>query len=196
MLRNLSICLTLASALVAGAALGKPIVNKFGTVENGKMSKQSLTELTTVVQQTQSTITQQHYEEIVADPQKARTDEERVVGLSAREFFLLVDRSGSMSAPDENPTGGSSSSWTRWNSAKVAGESLLELAIALDADNKVEVIFWDGDPYTNRLRTVEKTITNVTELEPMFQQNGPGGGTPLAEALQHVYQSRLTPLAA
>ena len=123
----------------------KPIKNKYGATKNGKMTAQSLNKLSQEVIVAQSNMSQQQYEDVIADPQKARNDQERLAGLSAREVFILVDRSGSMNAEDEDPTGTTRGKWTRWDSSRVAAESIAELALSLDADSKVDIMLWDGD---------------------------------------------------
>jgi len=188
-----------ASTLITGMALtgiaySKTVKNKYGHVENGKMPKQNLEDLSHDVHRVLGNMDQQHYEDIVADPGQARNDEERMAALSAREIFILVDRSGSMNAPDDNPSGGLSHNWTRWDSARTAAESISELAIALDADNTIDIMLWDGDKY-GRLNHRYETMTDVGQIQQFFDQNRPQrGSTPLAEALEKVYNDRLRTL--
>ncbi|NRA47455.1 MAG: VWA domain-containing protein [Oligoflexales bacterium] len=130
---------------------------------------------------------------MVAYPSHAQNEQEKLAILSAREIFIMVDRSGSMGLSDENPTGRSTwGNWSRWDSARVAAESISELAISLDADNKVELIFWSGGGFG--LKTKKRTMSGVNDISKMFKKYGPNGSTPLAEALQDVYKSRLKSL--
>ena len=141
------------------------------------------------VMMSQEGITNQQYIDIVRDPQMARNDRERLAGLAAREVFILVDRSGSMTLPDNDPTGRHSRGWTRWDSARIAAQSIIELALCLDVDNRVQTVLWDS---TNRgLRSVHETITQVHEIDSFFASYQPQGGTPLAEALTDTYDKWL-----
>lgn len=169
-----------------------PMKEKYGKTHKGKMSESNRYELTEEVRLSQQGITQSRYEDIVRDPQIARNDRERLAGLSAREVFILVDMSGSMSIKDKNPINNISngySSWTRWDSAKVAAQSVIELALCLDTDNQVEVILWDLQ--SRGLRTVNQSITDTHELDALFSKNKPGGSTPLYEVLEDTYQKWL-----
>lgn len=170
----------------------KSIKNKYGVTKNGKMEQGQLEEIAEKVIDTKKRMTQDQYEDLVAFPSHAQNEEEKLAILSAREIFIMVDRSGSMGTRDENPTGAKSRAWTRWDSARVAAESLSELAISLDADNKVELIFWSGG--ANRLKTKKKTMSKINDISKMFKKHQPSGGTPLAEALEDVYKTRLKSL--
>ncbi|MBC61564.1 MAG: hypothetical protein CMP11_03830 [Zetaproteobacteria bacterium] len=172
----------------------KPIKKKYGVTQNGKMPSQTLSAVSSNVIQVQGVMTDEHYEDVVNDPQKARNDEERLAGLSAREIFILVDRSGSMKASDDNPTGSYEKSWTRWDSARVASESIAELALSLDPDSKVDIMLWDGDEYS-RLNHKYEVMTEVGEISSFFHKNPPQRGTtPLAEALDELYNKHLKEL--
>lgn len=175
-------------------AFAKKVKNKYGVVENGKMPQKNLEDLSRDVKKTLGNMDQRHYEDIVSDPSQARNDQEKVAALSAREIFILVDRSGSMNAKDDNPSGTFSSGWTRWDSARVAAESISELAIALDADNTIDIMLWDGNQY-GQLNSRYETMTQVGEIQKFFEQNKPQrGSTPLAEALTKVYEDKLSTL--
>jgi len=189
--------LSMATAAVVGMmvsgyqAQAKPIKKKYGTTQNGKMPEQLRNDMASEIEFAQRNMTDQHYEDIIADPQKARNDQERLASLSAREVFILVDRSGSMTTKDENPTGARvQGKWTRWNSAKVAAEGIAEVALSLDSDNNVEIMLWDGDRY-GQLRSVYETMRNVGDISDYFDNNPPYGTTPLAKALDEIYKKRL-----
>ena len=193
--KNLVVSSVYAGLLLSGAAHGKSIKNKYGVTNGGKVPQSQLNGISHEIQTTLGHMDQSHYEDIVANPELAVNDEERLAALSAREIFILVDRSGSMNAPDENPAGTrTSQQWTRWDSARVAAESISELAIALDADNKIDIMLWDGDKY-GRLNYKYDTMTHVGQINSFFTNNRPErGSTPLTEALDKVYQDRLRPL--
>ena len=185
----------IASLALSGLAAAKPVKNKYGVTQNGKMPEPVRQELARDVVQTKQNMSQEHYEDIVKDPQKALNDQERIAGLSAREVFILVDRSGSMNADDENPTGRSTGQkWTRWDSARVAAESIAELSLSLDQDGKVDIMLWDGDRYST-LQHKYESMTNVSDIKYFFENNRPQrGSTPLAEALEEVYSKHLANL--
>ena len=172
----------------------KPLNKKYGVTQNGKMPERKLQQVSQNVQRAQENMSQSHYEDVVYDPQKARNDEERLAGLSAREIFILVDRSGSMNAPDDDPTGSKQRRWTRWDSARVASESIAELALSLDRDGKVDIMLWDGDQYS-RLNSKYSSMNQVGQISNLFRDNPPSrGSTPLAEALEEMYRSHLQSL--
>ncbi|MFK7827587.1 MAG: VWA domain-containing protein [Oligoflexales bacterium] len=182
-----------AQLSITGTIFGKSIKNKYGVTKNGKIPQGQLEEIAQEVIQTKSNMSQAHYEDLVAFPSHAQSEEEKLAILSAREIFVMVDRSGSMGLKDDNPTGRRTwGNWNRWDSARVAAESISELAISLDADNKVELIFWSGGAFG--LKTKKKTMSKVNDISKMFKKHEPDGGTPLAEALQDVYKTRLKSL--
>ena len=186
MITRLSAILLAIFCVTSGnSVFAKPIKNKYGKTENGKMRKSDLEDLSNEVISSQQAMTNEHYVEVVADPQQARNDQERLAALSAREIFILVDRSGSMGSRDENPTGQRSGSWTRWDSARVAAESIVELALCLDVDNQVEVTLWSGSGFNTEV------VSRINDISYLFSRNSPSGGTPLAEALDDVYKRRL-----
>ena len=193
--KNLVVSSLYAGLLFSGVSQAKSIKNKYGVTQGGKVPQSQLNGISNEIQSTLGQMDQSHYEDIVANPELALNDEERLAALSAREIFILVDRSGSMNAPDENPAGMRSyQSWTRWDSARVAAESISELAIALDADNKIDIMLWDGDMY-GKLNYKYETMTHVGQISSYFTNNRPQrGSTPLTEALDKVYQDRLRPL--
>ena len=215
-LRSLPVAFGIVSLAYASVATAKPVKNKYGVTQNGKMPAPVRQELAQEVEHTMQNMSQEHYEDIVKDPQLARNDQERIAGLSAREVFILVDRSGSMNADDENPTtpskaqgygqqqsmgygqqqsmGSGSSRWSRWDSARVAAESIAELSLTLDQDGKVDIMLWDGDRYGSLQHRYE-SMTNVSDIRRFFENNRPQrGSTPLAEALEEVYNTHLAGL--
>jgi len=190
MIKNMASLLTLSAALVAGPVQAKELTKKYGTVVQGKLPTSTLQQISVDAEAAQRGMTQAHYEEVIANPLSARNEGEKLAGLCAREYFILVDRSGSMKVPDQNPTGiPTAMTWTRWDSARVAAESIAELALSLDADNRVEIMLWDGDPYL-KLRPINMTMSSLDQLAPLFNNHKPeSGNTPLHTALEEIYQS-------
>lgn len=182
------------SLAFSGSVNAKSIKNKFGKTQGGRMQQTTLTQISNTVEHTLTNIDQSRYEDIVANPEAARSDEEKLAALSAREIFILVDRSGSMNAPDDNPTGAYKSGWNRWQSANVASQSISELALALDTDNVVDIMFWSGD-MRGKLEKIEGTMKYPGEIDNFFKKHPPQrGSTPLADALDDVYKNRLKSL--
>lgn len=182
----------LMSLCVIGLATAKPVKNKYGVTQNGKMPAEALEDLSQEIIRTKQGMTQQHYEDIVSNPKNSTNDSEKLAALSSREIFILVDRSGSMSASDDNPLLSSdkrqSGSWTRWDSARVAAESIMELALSMDKDGEVELVFWSGGFGTSLKK---KTVSSVDSIGKMFKKYSPGGSTPLAQVLEKTYKKRL-----
>ena len=137
--------LVCAVSISAPFVFAKPIKNELAAPEKGKLTPAALDKIRDTADAGKSSMTQSEYADVVADPQKAKTDAQRVAGLSAREMIILVDKSGSMETPDENPTGGSAANWTRWDSARIAAESLSELMLSLDQNGSVDMMFWEED---------------------------------------------------
>lgn len=191
---TISLGLMLSTSFMTQMATAKPVKNKYGKTENGHMPENLRQDLAREVVTAQENMTQEHYEDIVRDPYAARNEQEKLASLSAREVIILVDRSGSMNANDENPTGRSNGQkWTRWDSARVAAQSIAELAVSFDADNNVDIMLWDGD--YGRLRSVSGSMTRVDDIDRFFAENPPQrGSTPLAEALEEIYSVKLRSL--
>ena len=165
------------------------MMREFGQTQYGKMPAKARQEMADEI--AVAPLTDEHYAEVVRNPSTARNDQERLAGLAARQVFILVDRSGSMQFRDSNPTDPNKWHWTRWDSARVATESLAEVALSMDADNKVDIMLWDGD-ITGQLRAVHKTVSSssIADLSRWFDYNEPFGTTPLASALDEMYRRR------
>ncbi len=184
------VSLVCAIATSASLLFAKPIKNELAAPVDGKLTASALAEVKRAAETGKKSMSQADYEDVVADPQKAKTDAQRVAGLSAREMIILVDKSGSMRMEDDNPTGAPSANWTRWDSARIAAESLSELMLNLDKDGSVDLMFWEGD--TGKLAHVEGQMTNCADIGKMFKQHLPKrGSTPLHLALEHAYQTKL-----
>jgi hypothetical protein len=179
----------LSASLFSGILFAKPLPTKYAEMENGHVTTTCLTEIKHDSEIARKTLEPARYEAIVKDPSKATTDSERIAALAAREIIYLVDRSGSMSGTDEDPSGQNRKNWTLWNSALEAGKSLFEVAVSLDSNGKLDVMMWDQD--TTGPRFVHQEVSKLAELEAMFKDNQPFGYTPLAEALDKVYQQKL-----
>jgi hypothetical protein len=101
-----------------------------------------------------------------------------------------------MTLQDSDPSGGNNRGpWSRWDSARVAVEGVMEVALSLDSDAKVDLMFWAGE--RSGLNKIEKIITQPGEVKPFFDNNLPKNGTtPLAEALNAIYETKLHQLLA
>lgn len=203
-------CLT--STFYSASVTAKPI-RKLAKVDNGRISAQTQKEIQKHVAEAERQLQgdQQRYEEIVTNPYSAKTDDEKLLVLSQREMFLLVDQSTSMTSGDPDPTisVGSSGSlrdrfsakqkrWTRWNSAHVAAQSLLELATSLDKNGILDLSFFRGgvaDSQYGHLPACEEfQVTSLFQIDEKFDPKTgrqPGGLTPLADALEYIYQKKL-----
>jgi len=189
-MRN-TVLLALGSSVLGGSLLAKPLPAM--KTENGKMTEEAKSQVMKDIAWGEANMTDAHYANIVKDPQLARNDQERMTALKAREIFVLIDRSGSMSEEDKNPTGGSDEGWTRWKSAKMAAESIAELAILLDTDNKVDVTFFNMERL-NQPNLVHEQITHPSQLSALFSKYTPTGATPTFEALEDLYTRKLQAL--
>lgn len=163
------------------------------------------------------------YQELVVNPTHATTNAEKVGIMAAREIFLIIDKSGSMSGSDTNPTlsndqikqgvsswfGGKTSAsarttapqapWTLWDSARVATESILELSLAMDRDHKIDVMLFPTTAAAYGYNATSFPIlesNSIAEIQTLFSKNSPGGSTPLAECLQNLRVQKLDALLA
>ena len=183
--------LILSSIVFTGMAMAKPIPTSYSGMENGHVAPASLQKIAEDAAYVQKNYTPQQYQEIVEDPyNNAKNDKERVAAIAAREIIFMVDRSGSMSGTDDDPTGKRRPNWTLWKSAKEAAISLFEVSLALDANGQLDVFLWSQEFYDRPATIVHEEITQQHQIETLFNLQ-PKGGTPLAEALEHVYQKKL-----
>lgn len=102
--------------------------------------------------------------------------------LAQRNYWLLIDKSGSMSATDT--PGGKS----RWEWAQEQTENIARECAKFDADG-IDVILFAGAP---------KVYNNVTpdKVTQIFRENSPGGSTDTAAALKVPLDSYFTQKAA
>ena len=181
--------LFLSTSLISGLLFAKPLPTKYSEMQNGHVTQDCLKTIQADSQTARETLEPARYEAIVKDPTKATSDAERIAALAAREIIYLVDRIGNISGCHEYPTGQKRPKWTLWDSALEAGKSLFEVAVSLDKDGKLDVMLWDQDHSGPRF--VHQEISKLADLEAMFKNNQPFGYTPLAEALEQVYSSKL-----
>lgn len=87
----------------------------------------------------------------------------------ARQYVLIVDRSGSMASRDNNGT--------RWTSAGAAVAKLVETVFRYDIDHSVPLYLFDHEA------TFVGECTDVSQVTQVFQQYSPRGTTDLALAL-------------
>jgi hypothetical protein len=179
----------LHASIITGSLFAKPLPSKYGQMQNGHVTSACLSDIKRDSENARNNLDPARYGEIVRDPQQARSDEERIAALAAREIIYLVDRSGSMAAADSDPTGYRRGNWSRWDSALEVGKSLFEVALNLDSDGMLDVMLWDYD--SKGPRYVHQTIKRMDDLETLFSRNRPSGYTPLAEALEEVYNQKL-----
>jgi len=198
---------------------------ELAVVEHGKIPPTTLTTIHNTAETAFHTFEENpaRYQELVANPSKATTNEEKVGIMAAREIFLIIDKSGSMSGSDTNPTlsneqikkgvsswfGGKTSAsarthesrglWTLWDSARVATEAILELSLAMDKDHKIDVMLF---PTTNAAYGYNAQSfpvlesNNIAEVQNLFSTNSPGGSTPLAACLENLRVQKLDALLA
>lgn len=88
----------------------------------------------------------------------------------ARQYVLVVDRSGSMSWPD--------GSTTRWESARKAVEKLVETVFRYDTDSKVPLYLFD-----DQVEFVGE-CTSSSQVVDVFKNYQPRGTTDLAKCLE------------
>lgn len=182
----------IAGATIAGTTIAKPIPHKYGQMKDGHVAKESLQQISEDARYVQEKYTKEQYLEIVEDPyNNAKTDQEKIAAIAAREIIFMVDRSYSMSDGDQDPTGQNRRNWTLWRSAEEAAISLFEVALALDSNGKLDVVFWDQN---FKLGIVHKEITQLAKIQKMFNKHKPRGGTPLAGALKYIYKKKLKKL--
>jgi von Willebrand factor type A domain len=86
-----------------------------------------------------------------------------------RQYVIIVDRSGSMAISDGKGT--------RWDSAQMAVEKLIETVFKYDVDHRVPVYVFDDQT------TFVGECTDVGQVAGIFQQYKPRGTTDLAKAL-------------
>ncbi len=87
----------------------------------------------------------------------------------ARQYVLIVDRSGSMGARDGRGT--------RWDSARVAVEKIIQTVFKYDIDHSVPLYLFD-----HQVEFVGE-CTDVGQVLDVFRAYGPRGSTDLAQVL-------------
>jgi uncharacterized protein with von Willebrand factor type A (vWA) domain len=104
------------------------------------------------------------------------------VNLSARDYKLMIDKSGSMGTKDQ--PGGTS----RWNAAKEMTISLARKITEFDADG-IEVITF------NNSSKETKGVKDENEVERIFKEEEPNYGTNLYDPLKKVLDDHLANVA-
>ena len=135
-------------------------------------------------------------------PAEMRRQHERQFGAQSREYedslrdlqlVLIIDRSGSMRAPDEDGTGAGKSSgmiargqWTRWDNVFQAAKYLVDSLFQYDKDGKIPVVFF-GD------ESEEVIATSVDQLLDSFKSRRPTNEcTNLLSALNLAFARHVT----
>jgi len=103
-------------------------------------------------------------------------------GLMSRDYTIIVDRSGSMSASEQVrvPSGGVKN-MQRWEQVRMALDMIAPLVIEEDPDG-ITVFFFDNgfDEHEN--------VRTVRDVDQLFRENSPGGRTFLAKALSKAME--------
>ena len=168
-------------------------IERFGQVESGLMKRSTLDELAGQVISSQQKLNDHRYEQVALDPEQARSEDERLAALTAREFFILVDRSLGMSIPHKLMVGKHAyQPSSLWDSAKLATSSIVDLASALDVDNRVTVMFWNGN--NKHLEKDIHIVSSAGECEQIFRRQSPRGTSELGLAFNSIYRSHLKAL--
>ena len=105
--------------------------------------------------------------EMAETPKEKRELEKEAL---ARQYVLICDLSGSMSLPDGKTT--------RWESARLAVEKLVEKMFLYDTDGKVPLYLFD-----NNVEFVGE-CTSPGQIVKVFNDYQPGGTTDLAKCLE------------
>ena len=95
--------------------------------------------------------------------------------LENRDYVLVLDKSGSMSACDTK------SGKSRWDEAKESTEALARKVQPFDADG-ITVI-----PFAGSFKVYDNTTPE--KVADIFKENEPCGGTTLAPVLKHVFEA-------
>ncbi|KAG5179880.1 hypothetical protein JKP88DRAFT_326026 [Tribonema minus] len=90
-----------------------------------------------------------------------------------RQYVLIVDRSGSMAAPDRNGR-------TRWDSAGVAVENMVDTIFKYDNDHQVPLYLFDSEV------TSVGELTSPSQVKQVFREYRPRGSTGLDKALHEA----------
>lgn len=96
--------------------------------------------------------------------------------LSEYDFYVMVDRSGSMGAPVK-----AGSSRTRWEAVQETATQIAREVGVIDTDGITVTMFGGSAIQSYEGVTAEKVAA-------VFAENRPSGSTPLAEALQQVFR--------
>ena len=188
------------SAPPAPIELGGHIVSKTDpkTAKPSPDDLQVIADTVTDMNDKSANFSDKKLEQVVFQPQYNQTAEEDIYALSRREFFLVVDNSGSMMGDDAYPakTGFMQSKptgqfrmdrkWCLYDSALLAAEGVFETVLSLDADNTLDVIFLNPVMPNEVIK-----VQNMDQLKQAFMSHPPRGTTPMAEALQRLYDTSL-----
>jgi len=183
-------------------SIKQELTNKeFTNVKNGKLTETALINIsnnsTLVFETAKNNLNR--FEEITKNPMLANNSNELLMALQQREIIILYDKSGSMTSSDNDPRQDSTlnnSNWTRWDSAKIAITSILELALSFDMNNTIDIMAFPGNKNNNIFSFGQyifniNQIKNIFEIEEIFRNTFPQDTTPLAEALTYLRKNKL-----
>jgi hypothetical protein len=127
------------------------------------------------------------YREVVSSVSAVENIEEALVNLQNREFFVLMDASASMCQRDPSPE--DCKIWSRWDSAKTALKGILSVLLSLDKDNQITAHSSQSEGVTHKAE-----VHNENEVDTFFKTVKPNGGTPMANALNSIYEEKIEPV--
>lgn len=107
---------------------------------------------------------------------KAMSLESQRAALSEYDFYVVIDKSGSMGAPVK-----AGMPRTRWESVQETATQIARELSAIDTDG-ITVVMFGGSSINSYENTTADKVASV------FSENRPSGSTPLTEALQAVFK--------
>jgi Mg-chelatase subunit ChlD len=113
---------------------------------------------------------------MLANKETKMSLEAQRAALSEYDFYVLIDKSGSMGSPVK-----AGYSRTRWEAVQETATQIARELSAIDTDG-ITVTMFGG----SSVKSYENTTAD--KVAEVFADNRPSGSTPLAEALQAVFK--------